>query len=185
VAIEGAALRRRILISSAFLSLAAIAGCKSGALDLANRTEEEVTPPSLAGGIEVADPRAASQLVSGWRIVENNAWRWTARKFAVVLRPPIGAARRGAMLRLNFTLPQVVFSRFKAVTLTASIQGTRLAPETYNQPGAAVYTREVPASLLSGHSARIDFELDHAFIPDYGDPRELGLIAHRVALESK
>jgi hypothetical protein len=86
---------------------------------------------------------------------------------------------------LNFTLPGVVFSRFKAVTLAASIHKERLSPETYRQPGEAVFTRDVPASLLSGHSVRVDFELDRATPPGNPDTRELGLIAHSVGFEGK
>jgi hypothetical protein len=186
VAIESAALPRLILIVPLLLSASFATGCKSREPDLAAYTEEEAaSPPRPAAGIQVADPRAAPQLVSGWWDVEDHAWRWTARKFAVVLRAPIGAARRGATLRFSFTLPDVVFNRFKSVTLLASVEGTPLAPETYRRPGAALYTREIPAHFLSGPAVRIDFGLDNAFSPGNGDPRELGVIAHRLGLESQ
>ena len=123
--------------------------------------------------------------MDGWWDVEDHAWRWTARKFAVVLRAPIGAARRGATLRFNFTLPDVVFSHFKSLTLSASVEGTPLAPETYRRPGSAVYTREISAAILSAPSIRIDFGLDNAFSPGNGDPRQLGVIAHSLGLESQ
>jgi hypothetical protein len=79
----------------------------------------------------------------------------------------------------------VVFSHFKSVTLSASIEGTPLAPETYRRPGVAIYTREIAADLLSAPSVRIEFRLDNAFSPGNGDPRELGLIAHDLGLESQ
>jgi hypothetical protein len=185
VAIERAALRRLILIVPLLLSASFATGCKSGEPDFTGYTEEEAPSPRAAAGIQVADPRAAPQLVSGWWDVEDHAWRWTARKFAVVLRAPIGAARRGVTLRFRFTLPDVVFSHFKAVTLSASVEGTALAPETYREPGPRVYARDVPSNLLSAHSVRIDFALDKAFSPGKGDSRELGLIADRLGLESK
>jgi hypothetical protein len=176
-------IRRQILIACLPLALCACAGCDVGAPNLAGRTEEE--PPRPAAEIQVADPRATPQLVSGWYRVEEGAWRWTARKFAAVLRPPIGAARTGAILKLNFTLPDVVISRSRSVTLSASVRGTRLAPETYSKPGKSVYTREVPAALLTGHEVRIDFELDKAMMPGNGDRRELGIVADLVGLETK
>jgi hypothetical protein len=186
VAIESAALPRLILIVPLLLSASFATGCKSREPDLAAYTEEEAaSPPRAAAGIQVADPRAAPQLVSGWWDVEDHAWRWTARKFAAVLRTPIGAARHGATLRFRFTLPDVVFSHFKSVTLSASVKGRPLAPETYRRPGAATYAREIPADLFSEPSVRIDFGLDNAFSPGNGDPRELGLIAHRLGLESQ
>jgi hypothetical protein len=183
VAIERIALRRRILTSFVILSASAISGCHGHDLDLSDRTEEE--PPPLAARVDMADPRTARQLISGWWSVEDSTWRWTARKFAVILRPPIGAAKAGAVLRCNFTLPEVVFSHCKQVTLSASMQGRPLAPETYTHPGAAPYTRAIPADILSVHSVRIDFELDKAMPPSQADSRELGLIARGVSLEPR
>ena len=186
MAIESAALPSLILIVPLLLSASFATGCKSREPDLAAYTEEEAaSPPRPAAGIQVADPRAVPQLVSGWWDVEDHAWRWTARKFAVVLRAPIGASRRGATLRFSFTLPDVVFSHFKSVTLTSSVEGKPLAPETYRRPGAALYTREIPAHLLSAPAVRIDFGLDNAFSPGNGDPRVLGVVAHRLGLESQ
>jgi len=183
VAIEKIALRR-ILIIPVLLSATFATGCKSQR-DYTGYTEEETSAPRPAAGVQVADPRAVPQLVSGWWDVEDHAWRWTARKFAVVLRAPIGSARRGAILRFRFTLPDVVFSRFKEVILSASMQGKLLAPETYRQPGAALYTRDIPPDLFSKPSVRIDFELDHSFTPGNGDSRDLGVIARSMGLESR
>jgi len=185
VAIERAALQHLILIVPLLFSASFAAGCKNGEPDLTGRTEEEAASPRAAAGIQVADPRSAPQLVSGWWDVEDHAWRWTARKFAVVLRAPIGAARRGATLRFSFTLPDAALNRFKSVTLSASVEGTPLASETYREPGPKVYARDVPSNLLSAYSVRIDFKLDRAFSPGNGDPRELGLIARRLGLESQ
>jgi len=184
VAIERAALPRLILIVPLLLSATFATACKSQR-DLTGYTEEETSAPRPAAAIQVADPRAAPQLVSGWWDVEDHAWRWTTRKFAVVLRTPIGAARRGATLRFRFTLPDVVFSRFKEIKLAASMQGKPLAPETYLQPGTALYTRDITADLVSTPSVRIDFELDHSFTPGNGDSRDLGVIARSMGLESK
>jgi hypothetical protein len=184
VAIERIALRRRILIVPVLLSATFAAGCKSPR-DLTGYTEEEASAPRPAAGIQVAAPNAAPQLISGWWDVEDHAWRWTARRFAVVLRAPIGSARRGATLRFRFTLPDVIFSHFKEVTLSVSLQGQSLLPETYHQPGAVLYSREIPVGLVSTPSVRLDFELDHSFSPGNGDSRDLGLIARSLGLESR
>ncbi len=126
----------------------------------------------------------ASQLVSGWYPIEAN-WRWTARNFAAVLGPPPGAAARGATLQFHFTLPDAVISQLKLVTVRASIHGAPLAPETYSHPGKAVYARDLPGQLLSGDRVQIDFALDKAFRPGPSDPRELGVVAERLGLETK
>jgi hypothetical protein len=175
------AIRPHLLTSVLLAALCMVSGCS--APDLRDRTEEE--PPLPSPEVQVADPRTPAQLLSGWHDVEHNAWRWTARNFAVRLRPPIGAAVKGATLTLHFTLPAVVISRLGPVTLSASIQGVRLAPETYRTARQALYARDVPPSLLSGNTVRIDFELDKVMLPGTGDPRELGVVVDRVGLETK
>jgi hypothetical protein len=178
VVIEAA--RRKILICS--LALCA-AGCRRAAPDLTGYTLEE--PPRLAVAIDLGDPAFASQLVSGWYPVERNSWRWTARAFAVVLRPPPAAAKRGATLQLHFAFPEPVLSRLTELTLSASVRGMRLAPETYRRSGPAIYQRDIPAALLTGDSVRFDFSLDKALRAGDFDPRELGVIATQVGLETK
>jgi hypothetical protein len=173
---EGAVFRILLLVS-----LCLVTGC--GAPDLTGRTEEE--PPQPSAEIQVADPLASSQLISGWHNVERNSWRWTAREFAVVLRPPIGSAVNGATLNFSLTVPEVVITRLHSVTLCAFIQTTRLAPQTYQTSGKVNYIRDVPASLLSGETVRVDFELNRAMFPGQGDTRELGVIADRLGLEVK
>jgi hypothetical protein len=178
VAIE--ATWRQLLVSSLALCFAA---CRTATPDLSGFTEEE--PPRLSSSINASERSTAPQLVSGWGEIEDNAWRWTAPRFAAVLRPPPGSSTRGAVLQFRFFLPEPEMSRLKQVTLTASVQGLRLAPETYRAVGEAVYARELPAALLSGDSMRIDFVVDKPFVPINGDPRALGVIAKRLSLETK
>jgi hypothetical protein len=165
------------------LALCILTSCHGGPPDDSGLTEEEATPP-LAAEIQVADPHTSSQLISGWYAVEKGEWRWTARKFSAVLRPPIGALKSGAVLTLNFTIPAPVIARLETVTLTASIGGTQLEPQTYRRAEQSIYSRDVPARLLSGHSVRIDFTLDKA-LPPGSDPREFGIIANRLRLEAR
>ena len=61
-------------------------------------------PPALAGAIRMADPATASQLLRGFYPVEQNAWRWSAPKFSVVLGAPLSASKKGAGLILEFSL---------------------------------------------------------------------------------
>jgi len=147
------------------------------------QTEEEGV--TLATLVHVADPRAAAQLLSGFYGVEDNSWRWTAGKFSVVLRPPRTAAAKGATLQLKFTVPGVVIAKLKAMSLSASVNGTPLSPESYTQPGEFIYTRDVPAGVLVGESAKVDFSLDKTMPPSASDQRELGVVVTTVGLDPK
>jgi hypothetical protein len=146
-------------------------------------TEEEA--PRMASIIHMSDPKTATQLVSGFYDVEQNAWRWAQKRFSVVLRPPLGSPQRGAALNLKFTVPDVTISRLQKVTLSAAVNSSPLAPETYSKPGEYTYSRDVPPNLLTGEAARIDFTLDKAMAPSDADQRELGVVVLSVGLELK
>jgi len=95
---------------------------------------------------------------------------------------PCGAAIPGPV---KFdTVPDVVISRLRSISLSASIKEIVLAPEPYNRPGDYVYERQVPAAAFSADSVRVDFALSKA-IPPGDDQRELGLVVNRISLESK
>ena len=165
------------------LSLAlAPAGCKRHRR-VAVQTVEEGSP--LASVIATADPHAATQLAGGFYGVEQNSWRWTAGRFSVLLRPPRTATSNGAVLQLKFALPDVVIAKLKAVSLSAYVNGTALAPESYTQAGQFVYSRDVPANLLTGDVARIDFSLDKTMPPSAADRRELGVVVSMVGFQPK
>ena len=142
----------------------------------------EPDAPVLVSTIEVADPRAKIQLVRGFHDVEAGAWRWTMSKFSVVLRPPTGAAQKGATLQFKFTIPPVSIHRLKSITLRAAVNGFALPPETYTQSGNFVYSRDVPAGALAGDAVPVDFTLDKFIPPGSQDARELGVVAQTVGL---
>ncbi|MBI3473849.1 MAG: hypothetical protein HY013_21035, partial [Candidatus Solibacter usitatus] len=146
-------------------------------------TDEESA--SLASIVHTADPKTAPQLLKGFHAVEQNAWRWTMAKFAVALRPPKDAARKGAVLTLKFAVPDPVISRLKTVSLSAAVGGTPLSPETYTQAGEFTYTREVDARLLTGEAVNVEFTVDKAIPPGEVDQRELAVIVTSVGFEAK
>jgi len=139
----------------------------------------------MASMVHMADPRTAAQLVRGFHTVEQNAWRWTMARFTVILKPPAGAATRGATLLMKFTVPDTIINRLKNVTLTASVDGLQLAPETYNAAGEYVLTRDVPASAFTSEVATVDFVLDKALPPGDPDQRELGVVVNSIGLQAR
>lgn len=169
-------------VAALALSMSLMAtGCKRHRAPV--RTVEEAPP--LASVVATADPHAVTQLLAGFYGVESNSWRWTAGKFSVLLRPPRGADTKGATLQFKFTVPEVAVARLKPLTLSAYVNGTPLAPETYNKAGDFIYSKDVPANLLAGESARVDFSLDKTFQPSGADHRELGVVALMVGFQGK
>ena len=141
--------------------------------------------PRLASTVHMGDATAAAQLVSGFWDIEGGEWRWTQKQFAITLRPPVQAARRGAVLELHLTAPEPSIQALKSLTLTASVGGSTLAPETYRKAGEYIYRRDVDAKLISGDAVRIDFQLDKTIAPGATDLRELGLVVTSAGLVAK
>jgi hypothetical protein len=166
-----------LLVTLAFAPL----GCKRKKSVVQSAGE----PPTMASTVHMGDPRIGNQLVSGFYGIEQNAWRWTGRRFSLVLRPPSGASQKGATLRLRLSVPPVIVEKLKTITLSATIGGSALAPETYTQAGDYAYTRDVAPALLAGQSVRVDFQLDKSIPPAGADLRDLGLVVLSAGLESK
>jgi hypothetical protein len=177
-------MRRTILAASLAATLMLTsAACKRQEKVRVQTTEEEA--PQLASTVHVADQRAASQLVSGFYDVEQNAWRWTAGKFVVVLRTPRGAAQNGAVLKLKFSVPEPIIAKLNAVSLGANIDGAALTPETYTQAGEFTYSREIAPAQLAHDTVKLNFFLNKSVPPGSADARELGVIVTSIGLEPK
>ncbi len=138
---------------------------------------------NLVSVVQVTDPVASAQLIRGFYPLEAGAWRWTMREFSVALKPPPGAAQMGAKLNFHFSYPEVVFNKLGTLTLNATISGLKLAPETYSKSGNYTYSRDVPATALTGNAAAVDFVCDKVFPPTGDDRRELALVATSIGLE--
>jgi hypothetical protein len=174
----------RSLIAALLLTLAfAPLGCKHRKVQTQATVED--APPELASTLHMGDPKVADQLVSGFHQIEAKAWRWTAREFAVVLRPPAGSAQLGAALQVNLTVPPVVIEKLTKITLSPSIRGNTLTPETYTKAGDYVYQADVPANLLKAGAVRVDFQLDKAIPASPADLRELGIVVTSMRLALK
>jgi len=175
---------RHSFLAALGVCLLLLGGCKSRQRRVAvQQTDEE--SGTLSSVIYMADPKSAPQLLKGFHSVEGNAWRWTMGNFAVALRPPRNSAVRGATLRLKFAAPEAVISSAKKVTLSCSVNGTPLQPETYTQAGEFEYTREVDPKLLAADAVNVEFALDKFIPAGTLESRELGLIASSVAFEAK
>jgi hypothetical protein len=150
-------------------------GCKR------RRNSGQLRPSTIFAG----DPGVASHFAKGFYGVEGNAWRWTAKEFAVDLTPPRRSDQSGAQLVVKLAIPDAVIQKLGSVQLSSSILGYNLAPENYTKPGDYTYTRDVPADKLQNDTVRIEFALDHTLGPTDTDRRQLGIIVSQVGLVAK
>ena len=117
----------------------------------------------------LVDPDGNLRLIDGWHDLEYRTWRWTARRFSVVADAPEGAAT----LEFRFSIPEAIFERLGALTLSPRVNGAALAPRTFAAAGFHRYVSALPPGA-SGE-LRIDFELDKSLNDPALDARELGV----------
>jgi hypothetical protein len=175
--------RRYILLATLPLMLTGV-GCKGKHNRVTVQNEEPDPGPRILSIVSMNDAKAGAQLLSGFYSIENNSWRWTGQRFSVLLRTPVGAAQRGAALTFAFTVPDLVVQKLRSITLTASVNGMTLTSADYKAAGAFVFSTEVPASLLTTDTVKVDFALDKSLPPEI-DKRELGIIASSVGITSR
>jgi hypothetical protein len=164
---------RRLIPALACAALAACSTSRPAPLPEAS--------PELVSDLKVADPSSAVQLAGGFEPAEQPSWRWTNRRFRVVLKAPPGAAERGAKLRFEFTVPDPEIASLHESAISAAVNGLALAPLPLRQAGEYAYEREVPAEAFRAGNVLVEFTLEKAFEPP-GDGRSLGVVAARVAL---
>src|ERR1017187_4372242 len=178
-------MRRLVLTLFPLLLIAALALAPAGCKRKRRNAKTDDQPTGLATMVNAADPRTSVQLLRGFHGLEQNAWRWTAGEFAVTLKPPAGAAQKGATLEFKFVVPGAVINKLKSMTLTASVNGQKLPPETYTKEGEYTLTRDVPASALQQEAVNVDFTLDKFLQATADDMRDLGVIMTMVGFEAK
>jgi hypothetical protein len=170
----------------AAIAVVLLLGCSSRDAEIGSGTQaaaakgEPAAAPALSN-LHMADPAAAAQLASGFHGIEQSAWRWTERKFAVMLKPPQSSTP--AQLRFRFAISPVVVERLKSVTLKASTDGAPVGSETYTAPGEYLFSKPLPVQASGDKPIAINFELDRAIAAGDLETRELGVIAISVGLE--
>ncbi len=120
----------------------------------------EARPPALSD-LPMNAPEAESQILFGISKLEENRWRWMAKRGAVALKSPAAPTP----VRVAFYLPDPAPAR----RVTVSVDGQEVESWTFPGPGSYVMsTRPVTGSYVT-------IAVDKTFTVS-GDTRELGLI---------
>jgi SAM-dependent methyltransferase len=113
---------------------------------------------------------AQIELLEGWHELEYSTFRWTHRRFSVLVRSAGAGARR---LTLRFYIPEDAIRLTGPITLTAEVDGVRLPAQTFREPGEAVYSQETSGLR---DPARVVFEVDQTAPQTAMDVRERGVV---------
>jgi len=144
---------------------------------------EDTNRPAMM--LAMNDPRTSIQLVHGFYALESGTWRWTEKTFAASLRVPPDGAQNGARLLMKATIPQRQIDQLGPMTLSASVNGTGVPPETFAHAGDFLYERDVPAAAFSQDIATVEFSLDKVAPAPPPDQRQLGIVVISVGFMRK
>ena len=114
-------------------------------------------------------PAPVTQLVDGWHVLENGAWRWTGRRFSLAVAS--GAQRLSLKVTVPPNLPL-------PLTLTARVAGSVIATHIFTQPGESECVQLLPP----GAGVLVEFEADRALSPDATDGRERAILVRSIEL---
>jgi hypothetical protein len=145
-------------------------------------------PPlqELLSSLEMANPSARRQLLSGLHNAEANAWRWTDQTFSLALLRPAGAEADGARLTLRLFIPDSQIRDLGPMTLRAFVNGRALGTAyTYSTPGDVTFMADVPAADLSSALPVFRFTFDKVRTPSGNENRRLSAIAKSISIEKK
>jgi hypothetical protein len=173
---------RRAACAMLLLAVALAPACKGRKVN-SRGTDEET--PRMASVLNLGDPKAEPQLVTGFYDVEAGAWRWTAKQFTVTLKPPFGSRQKGAKLSVKLTAAAGDRKEQERLHRPATAGNATLAPETYTTPGDYFTSATCPPTLPTSDSVRVD----SCWIEGDGavgrGSRELGIIVLAIGLENK
>jgi hypothetical protein len=147
----------------------------------ASGCRRKVSP--LASDLKFSAKQVERQLIAGFYSEEGDGWRWTEHRFAVVLAVPPNTRTTGANLQVRLYIPDSQVERLGPMTLTADVNDTELAPETFRKGGSYTYTRTIPPGLLNQSVLPIVFTFDKSLQPRNSDGRELAAVVSEVSLE--
>jgi hypothetical protein len=176
-------MRRLIVVG---LMVVSLAGCKRSAETESAATAAPKDAPIVLGtSFKVNDEHAAAYILHGFYGLEEGQWRWVSSKFGVTLAEPIDAAKDGARLELKFTYPEAAAKQLGALTLSGTVNGQPLLPETYKTQGKYTYTRDLAGSTFHGGPVTVEFATDKALPQSPPDVRELSIIVTEAGLSAR
>jgi hypothetical protein len=134
--------------------------------------------PAVPTGLEMkASDANFLKSSTGFYVLEQGGWRWTARDFSLTFP----ATRVATSLTIRVNVPELEIQKLGTITLTIRAGEHELAPEIFSKAGDYTVVR----TLEQDWGNRFDFRVDKILAPTATDGRELGIIFVGAKVELK
>ncbi|HXN46629.1 MAG TPA: hypothetical protein VN893_08300 [Bryobacteraceae bacterium] len=120
----------------------------------------------------IRHPDLLVRALHGWHAPEHDAWRWTARNFALEVVPPAHRALSEFALRLE--VPESLLHVQDRVQVICSIEGSPAGAITCAKAERLEFRGRFP-NLSTRRAIQLDFTVVSSYSPP-GDARDLGVI---------
>ena len=111
--------------------------------------------------------------LDGWHAIEQDAWRWTAKRSSLEVILPVSA--RSREFALKFIVPEAVAAMSQPLKLTCSSAGEYAGSITCESAGTVEFRGLFPEAALAKPAITLDFEVVHS-LAQTDDPRDLGVL---------
>ena len=123
--------------------------------------------------------------LEGFYQVEEGAFRWTKRQFAITFDLPDAPAGGQVRMELEIYLSDPLMQNLAPIRLAGRIGNHLLDPEAFGQSGKFIYARDLPGAWFKIGPNRIEFDVDKALPPSAADGRELGIVVKHASLKRR
>jgi hypothetical protein len=119
-------------------------------------------------------PELHVRTLEGWHEIEQNQWRWTAKRFSIEVTLP--ETEPAAEFALRFRVPEAVLAQQQSVRVECRWGELLLGAIHCDKPEPIEFRGVIPASAGAGAVLRLEFTVDSAYVSGAGDVRDLGVI---------
>ena len=112
--------------------------------------------------------------LGGWHEIEQDQWRWTAKRFSIEVTLP--ETEHAAEFALRFTVPEAVLANQDGVRVACHFDRTFLGAIRCDKPEPIEFRGVFPPSAAPGSVLRLDFTVDSSYESASDDVRDLGVI---------
>ena len=118
-------------------------------------------------------PELHARPLDGWHDIENDAWRWTNRRFSLEVTLPQEPVAREFALKL--VVPEPVLSATGTMAVHCHVGGIPAGELTCCSPGEIEFRGTFPPRNNRGERLKLEFTVDSGFSPQE-DRRDLGIV---------